>query len=645
MRALVVFAIVGAFCNHTYATNCGGNKSKYAMAKTTVASPEENDYDVERVDLKLTLQNTNTQVQGMVTTYATSLISSFSTYAFELNQVLVIDSVVLNGQNLPVTTTGSLRKVTLPVALAIYSRFKAEVYYSGQPASGSGQFFTGGLNHVQVPSGSHIMYSLSDPDFTDDWWPCKQSLLDKIDTVRMDITVADSLTAASNGILLSRTALPGNLVTYTWQTNYPIDYYLVCVAVAPYKEYSYHMHFTDGSNDSMLVQNFVYDSTSFMTPARKMMLDSVGMMIDHFSAIFGKYPFHKEKYGHCMTVLGGGMEHQTMTFMSTPNMRTTLLAHELGHQWWGNNVTYGKWDDIWLSEGMATYCEQLFLEYFQGNAAAKATRTSVFNNVMNLPNGSVWVNDTTDVNRVFDGRLTYNKGAAVAHMLRYLAPQDSLFFKGLRIFQQQYMYSNALTADFEQVMEQAYGSALDSFFRQWVYGEGYPVYSVKWEQAGTQVHLKVTQAPTHASVKAFQLPLEIKLNSASGDTIVRMNITDTTVHDIFYWDKTMVGLSVDPNDHIVNRTGQIARDPNLLNIAADLQDKVVIYPNPATIHWTVDNIPPGTGLRLLDIQGRVLWSAMAGGQVLIPAATLPNGAYILELGMEAAARKHYRLTK
>src|SRR5690606_36725812 len=98
----------------------------------------------------------------------------------------------------------------------------------------------------------------------------------------------------------------------------------------------------------MLFQNYVYPNEEHFN-FWKASIDSTVLMIDYFSELFGRYPFWKEKYGHCLVPLGGGMEHQTMT--SQGNFNTSLTAHELGHQWFGDEVACGSWHDIWLNEG------------------------------------------------------------------------------------------------------------------------------------------------------------------------------------------------------------------------------------------------------------------------------------------------------
>ena len=620
--------------------------SKRAQQKTTVADTAENNYDVISVKFDINLSNTSANVSGNVTTFAKTLIANFTDYVFELDSLLKIDSVLINGKSYGVKRSGSVVKVSLGSPLGQFADIRAQVFYRGAAKAGTGQFFTGGLNVVQMPSGSNVMYSLSDPDFADDWWPCKQSLTDKIDTVTMWVTVDDSLKVGSNGLLetVSIPTTPKFKKRYEWKSTYPIAYYLISVAVGNYAEYNYTMQFSK-TTDKMLIQNFILDSASYMNAARTAIFDSTARIVNHFSDLFGRYPFDREKYGHCISALNGGMEHQTMTTMSSNNLRTTLVAHELAHQWWGNSVTYAKWEDIWLSEGWATYSEQLFIERFWGAAAAQAERTRVFNNAISLTNGSVWVDDTTNVNRIFDGRLTYNKGAAVAHMLRYIAPFDSLFFESTKGFQNAHKYGTATTTDLQKVFEASYFDNLDSFFRQWVYGQGYPIYSIKWVQDGPRKHLKITQNTSNSSVQLFNIPLEIKLTTDFSDTTIKVPFNNNIEHVIFYWDDSITSITVDPNENILNKTGQVAYDPTLLTVSDIELQKVKVYPNPTKDGWNVDILPNKTQLDLYDMTGRKLYSIQTNGKAYIPAEKLPKGMYILYATTVTGQTQRYKLLK
>ncbi|MCB0696820.1 MAG: T9SS type A sorting domain-containing protein [Chitinophagaceae bacterium] len=641
----LLIAVTSIWFNAEARNECSERSILRGMQKTTVATPEEDNYDVKGLKFDINLTNTGLTISGNVTTYARTLISNFNVYAFELDTALTIDSVKVNNQPVTITTSANVRRAQIGNALANNTDFTVQVFYHGTAPAGTGQFFTGGLNYVKTPSGTEIMYSLSDDLFAKDWWPCKQSLQDKIDSVTMWVTVDDNLKVASNGLLKNTTTMPGNKLRYEWETKYPIDYYLVAVAVGPFSDYSYYMHYTDGSGDSMLVQNYLFDSSTYMTSINKATFDTTGQIIDYFSKLFGKYPFKDEKYGHCMTALSGGMEHQTMSWLGTSNLAPQLVSHELAHQWWGNSVTYSRWDHVWLSEGFATYAEQLFLEHFDGPQAAKTERTATFGNVLGAANGSVWVDDTTNVGRIFDNRLTYDKGASVAHMLRYLAPEDSLFFVALRAYQQQHKYGNAQTSDLQTAMEQAYNMPLDSFFRQWVYGQGYPTYNVKWAQSGNILHLKFVEGTSHNSVKHFNLPVEVLLKSPTGDTIVKISDADLLNHNIIICNKTINGVVVDPNDEIVNKTGTVTSDPTLLSVPVDMFSQMKVFPNPAEYGWHISGITTDSHIRLYDISGKMVWTGSAASDTYIPAHNLAHGIYILQLNAPEAGTGYFRLVK
>ncbi len=590
-------------------------------AKSTNAVPEEDYYDVKHVYFDLKLTDTSIFVRGNVRTTARVIVPSMSIYAFELDAALTIDSIKLNGTtHLPFTTTGFVRKATLPSALTMGTTFNIHVYYNGTPPTGTG-FFTGIMHSVSA--GTDMVFTVSDPYATKDWWPAKQSLQDKIDSVDMHVTVPDYCKVGSNGLLQSTLPAGAGLLKYHWKTKYPIDYYLISLAIADYSEKKSYVHFTN-STDSMLIQNFFYDSTNFINNFGAN-FDSVSLMINHFSDLFGRYPFWKEKYGHCITTLGGGMEHQTMTTIGVTDTRT--IAHELCHQWFGDAVTYNQWNDVWLSEGFATYAEQLFIENWWGTTPMKNFRTSQYNNVMGLPGGRVLVDDTTTISSLFDPRLVYRKGAAVAHMLRYMAPVDSLFFVGLRQFQSAHAYGMATTNDLKNIMATTYGINLDVFFDQWVSGEGYPKYSIYWSQAGPDVSVRLVQEPSKpSSVPLFRIPFEIRLKSTMGDTIVKVyNDQLDQTFNFSFWN-SMNGVELDPGNHILDK---VMGNPVNVSIAAG--QKINISPNPATDEWVIKNMDAGQSLKLIDISGRAVWEGTSKSTTAIPARQLPAGTYLLQI--------------
>jgi len=612
-------------------------------AKPTVEDNRENNYDVKYVHLDLEVNNMNTQIKGISTTNAVVTATSMGAYVFELTDQLTIDSLKFNGNILPSTGSGYLREVSLPVALTQGTPFTAIVYYHGEPTSGSG-FFTGGIqNEISPTWGARVTYTLSESFASRDWWPAKQSLTDKIDSSDVWLTISSNLKGGSNGVLEHVTTLPGNKSRYEWKNHNPIDYYLISLAVSTYDDYSHYMHF-DNSTDSMLMQHYVYSNPGTL-PYWKDQIDSTDLMVNYFSSLFGRYPFWKEKYGHCMAPLGGGMEHQTMTTLGT--FDTWLIAHEFGHQWFGDHVTCGSWADIWLNEGFASYCEYLYAAHFNGTDAGIEKMDEVHDNVMSSTGGSVYCIDSTNENSIFDSRLSYDKGSAIIHTLRFVAGNDNLFFNTLKDYQIQYANATATTEQFKSFVAGHYNRNMDTFFNQWIYGEGYPTISAKWNQVNGHVTIELSQVTSMPqSVSYFNTPLEVKLTALGSDTTVLVNFNAATKSFECNWSKSMNGLTIDPDNWILNKTGNIVKDP-ALSINELQLESVRVFPNPTNNDWTVSNLNEASDLYLTDISGRTLWHVNSGNQktMTIHASRYPNGIYFLKLTGKGNNSKTLKLVK
>ncbi len=622
--------------------SCGEKKIQtfQKAQKAALATVEEEWYDVKHVALDLRLTHLSTAISGNATTRALVTAATLPTYAFTLDTTLTIDSVWVNGQNLPVATSGrNIRKITLPTPLSQGDTLTAQVFYHGQPPSGSG-FFTKGLNHFSLPSGTNVTYTLADMYYAAEWWPCKMDIRDKIDSTDFHITVPTGAVAGSNGVLKAVVPVSSTETRYEWSHRAPIKYYLISAAVAPYTERSYSMQFADG--DTMRIQNFVYDTAGINAESRNA-LDSVGYALNLFSGLFGKYPFYKEKYGNCLVPLGGGMEHQTMTSLGY-NVGRIVTMHELGHQWWGDCVSQQAWRDIWLSEGFASFCELIFLEHANGPAAAVAERAIKTASVTSARGGSVLVSDTNNAYSVFDSRLVYDKGAMVANMLRYVAPTDSLFFAACRQYQQTYKFQNAATEDLKAVFESVYNQPLDSFFRQWVVGEGYPTYSASWAyDAGTAfVELRQTTSRP-ASVAFFEIPVEVEFYTPNGPQVRRVTPAQAVQLFSFPMTDSVTGIRLDPAEQLIKRRGIVSRNQALSVAGAADFSPISVYPNPANDTWQVSGLPLQKAWQLTDISGKIMAQGKSDtATLLVPARALPAGVYLFRVeGLE----KTYRLLR
>ncbi len=181
------------------------------------------------------------------------------------------------------------------------------------------------LTIIQIPGKKMLPGLCSEPFAAKDWWPNKQVLTDKADSVWVFLTTSPNEMAGSQGLLTNVTVLDNNQLRYEWKSNYPIAYYLISFAVSDYQEYNIYAKPEGLENDSILIQNFIYNHPNYLNNY-KINIDATAPMIELFSDLYAMYPFKDEKYGHCITQLGGGMEHQTM---STMVVFIRLGCHEL----------------------------------------------------------------------------------------------------------------------------------------------------------------------------------------------------------------------------------------------------------------------------------------------------------------------------
>ncbi len=448
-------------------------------------------------------------IEGSVTSYFVPQTAPFSHVRFELSSLLNVDSVIYEGAPKAFQHMNDLLDIDLGQVLPVGTLDSLIVYYHGAPGAGTGFGSFIRDTHNTVP----VIWTLSEPYGTKDWWPCKNILSDKIDSIDIFVRTPSAYRAASNGVLVSEISAGADKI-YHWKHRYPIAAYLVAIAVTNYSVYSDEVPL---GTDTLEMLNYVFPENlvDFQTGTAAQV-----EVLQLFDSLFGPYPYLTEKYGHAQFKWGGGMEHQTMSFVV--NAGFDLLAHEMAHQWYGDKVTCGSWQDIWVNEGFATYCQGLTLDFmFNGYWFPFWLRDRI-QSITSLPDGSVFCYDTSQVSRVFDWRLSYQKGAMVLHMLRWKLG-DTAFFEGMKniIADPQLAYGYAKTEDIQHQFELAGAVNLDEFFQDWIFREGHPVYTINCTlMPDSTVQVSISQAPSHASVSFFELPVPLRFKNQSRDSIL-----------------------------------------------------------------------------------------------------------------------------
>ena len=234
--------------------------------------------------------------------------------------------------------------------------------------------------------------------------------------------------------------------------------------------------------------------------------------------------------------MSGGTEHATNIYYGEKGVSAgnAPVVHETAHQWFGDAVTESDWNDVWLSEGFATYFALLYTEHAAGRDAfvdgLRRSRDAVLRVEKSLPDTPV-IHVNFDVDgKAPNNRLVYDKGAWTLHMLRGLIGTDA-FWRGIRLYYERYMNATASTADFRTVMEEVSGQDLRWFFAQWLTRSGVPQVSGSWRYDPASKEVVVVARQTQSG-DPFRFALEIGLTSpdraAPAVTKVQVTARDST---------------------------------------------------------------------------------------------------------------------
>ena len=469
--------------------------------------------DVEHYRFALTLSDSSNRIAGEAQIRVRLLSAGMTQIWFDLADQrdarkglgMHVTSVSMDGKALEFRHSDDRLLIGLPLALAAGSKITIDIRYDGTPFSG--------LYIGPTPNGDRAFFSDNWPDKGHQWLPLIDHVADKA-TMEMDVRAPAHYQVISNGLRVESTDAFGTRRT-VWRQSVPISPWLYALGVAEFAVQRV------GDYNGVAIESWVFAKNrdagffDYAVPSK----DALAF----YSEWVGPYAYEKLTNVQSNSV-SGGMEAASAIFYSAgsvagnrPVRWRNVIIHEIAHQWFGNAVTESDWNEVWLSEGFATYFTLLFIEHAYGRdefaAGLRTSRKAIIEFDAKTPDYRVIHANLTDMAQVTT-RMIYEKGAWTLHMLRRELGDD-VFWAGIRDYYARHFNSNATTTDFRLAMERASGRDLKPFFDQWLYRGGIPHIDATWTwNASTKkVILDVRQTQAGAP---FIFPLEVGITAADG---------------------------------------------------------------------------------------------------------------------------------
>ena len=502
--------------------------------------------DVEQYRFALTLVDSSDRIDGEATVRLRLLKAYLSQVTLDLANMtparqgrgMRVSAVTRGGKSLVFQHDADRLVITLDGTLAAGTMIELVVRYAGIPADG--------LQIKPTPHGDRAFFSDNWPNKGHHWLPMIDHIADKA-TMEMDVTAPSHYQVISNGLRVEETDNARGTRRTVWRESVPIAPWLYALGVA---------HFAVqrvGDYNGIPIETWVFAQQrdagfhDFAVPTK----DALAF----YSEWIGPYSYEKLANVQSNSV-SGGMEAASAIFYSAGSVVGTrpvrwrnVVIHEIAHQWFGNAVTESDWNDVWLSEGFATYFTLLFIEHAYGRdefvAGLRDSRRAVIDFDRKRPDYRVIHANLTDMADVTTA-MTYQKGSWVLHMLRQEIGDDR-FWAGIRDYYALYRDRNATTADFRVAMERAAGRDLEGFFRQWLYRGGVPQIdsSWRWDAASKQVVVELRQ--TQAG-EPFRLPIEIGItDSGPKARVERVELSARDGRFTFAAATAPTSVELDPN--------------------------------------------------------------------------------------------------
>jgi aminopeptidase N len=414
------------------------------------------------------------------------------------------------------------------------------IRYRGVPADG--------LRFLANIHGDRTMFSENWPNHARQWLPMIDHPYDKA-TGELIVTAPARYQVVSNGLLVEEHDLGDGRRRTHWKQAVPIASWLYALGVARFA-----VHHAES------VRGIPLQSWAFPQDREKayaLFEPTARRAIEFFDERIGRYSYEKLANVQAAGV-SGATEHATAIFYSEKALEETIVVHEVAHQWWGNAVTERDWDDVWLSEGFATYFTLLYTEHVNGRdafvAGLKNSRDRILELERRMPDTPVVHRNLSDMRRVLN-QFVYQKGGWILHMLRGLVGTD-VFWNGIRDYYRRYRDQNASTDDFRRVMEGASGKDLEWYFAQWLTRSGVPRVEGSWRYDRPRRQVEVSLAQSQPG-EVYRLPVDIGIVPSAGarPRIERVELRDRSAMFSFAADREPASVVLDPGTSLLMDAG------------------------------------------------------------------------------------------
>jgi aminopeptidase N len=495
--------------------------------------------DVQHYVFRVTLSDDSAAISGETTITVRFVQDGLTDWALDLaspanGKGMTVTEVASGARPVPYTHQSDRLRMTLRPPSKAGEVRQFSVKYHGVPA--------GGLLMLKNKFGDRCFFSVNWPDLAHQWLPTIDHPYDKA-TSEFIVTAPAQYQVVANGLLQEQIDQGDGRRTTHWKQAVPIATWLDDIGVAQFASRRF------GRAAGVPLQSWLFpqDRDAGMISLEEPTRQSIEFYRDRV----GPYPYQKLA-GVEAAGMSGGMEVASAIFYGeraiTGRPAFSLVAHETAHQWFGDSVTEKDWDDVWLSEGFATYFALLSAEHYQGRdafvAGLKSSRAGIFAAEKRLPGVAV-VQDKPW--KGIPNEIVYQKGGWALHMLRGEIGTEK-FWAGIREYYRRFRDSNASTADLEGVMEEVSGADLRWFFQQWLYRAGSPVVEGTWHYNPAAKKVEIELAQIEAG-EPYRLPMEIGLaeSAVAPPKIARIEMTGKQQKFAIEMEKEPAAVELDPH--------------------------------------------------------------------------------------------------